>query len=218
VRDSAVDETTHHPEPNHVSQYSVTSVNQQPNTGALVIPIGILTNKQTINTHGLLDSGASGNFISSNLVKEFDIKTKKKTKPITLILADNQPSTTGSVTHETVPLDLSIEGHRTTVVFEIARALAHPVILGLPWLEANNPSINWRMKTINFPRARPRNLNSETSCRTIRTINFVIPEKYIAYSDVFSKKEADLLPMERPYDCEIPLKDEACTVTNTHDP
>ena len=40
-------------------------------------------------------------------------------------------------------------------------------------------------------------------------ITTVIPEQYWEFQDVFEKKNADILPEHRPYDCSIDLQDGA---------
>jgi hypothetical protein len=49
----------------------------------------------------------------------------------------------------------------------------------------------------------------EKSNRIGDSIPQSIPVEHHAYLDVFSKSQAELLPLERPYDCEILLKDES---------
>jgi hypothetical protein len=44
--------------------------------------------------------------------------------------------------------------HVEKIVLNIISTLHHPVILSLPWLEAHNPIIDWRSKTLTFSTQR----------------------------------------------------------------
>ena len=57
----------------------------------------------------------------------------------------------GSVTHETMPLEVTFEGHSSRIIFNVIRTPSNPVILGLSWLEKYNPSVDWKSRTVTFP-------------------------------------------------------------------
>ena len=65
--------------------------------------------------------------------------------------------------------------------------------------------------------ARTLNSSSKTAVETSEDLDEVdvnddlIPPEYLDLKKVFSKREADLLPQQRPYDCPIELKDENST-------
>jgi len=63
---------------------------------------------------------------------------------------DGRTIVSGAITHETTLLELRIDKHMEKIVLNIISTLHHPVILGLPWLEAHNPIIDWQSKTITF--------------------------------------------------------------------
>jgi len=77
----------------------------------------------------------------------------------------------GPVTHMTnVPMDIS--SHRELATFQVANLQNHEVILGMPWLRAHNPTIDWNDKRITF--------NSErctTWCLKSSPIAYAIPEE-----------------------------------------
>ena len=52
-------------------------------SNSLSIPISIeLAERETVETMGLIDSGAGGKFINQNYVKKIGLETKKLNKPI----------------------------------------------------------------------------------------------------------------------------------------
>ena len=54
-----------------------------------------------------------------------------------------RPLASGHVTHETVPLEIELEGHNSFLVFNVIKTPTSPVILGLSWLRKYNPDIDW---------------------------------------------------------------------------
>ncbi len=56
----------------------------------------------------------------------------------------------GDVTHETKPLDIILEGHRSTIVFNIINSPSNRLVLGLSWLERINPDIDWKKRKLTY--------------------------------------------------------------------
>ena len=62
------------------------------------------------------------------------------------------------VNEETSPLETQVNGKglgQTT--FDLV-SIPHEVILGISWLEATNPSIDWNARRITFGRRNPKKL------------------------------------------------------------
>jgi hypothetical protein len=98
----------------------------------------------------LVDSGATSSFIDQTFVVQHNIHVIKKSTPVPVEVIDGRTIASGAITHETTPLELCIGKHREKFVFNIISTLHHPIILGLPWLEAHNPIIDWRSRTLTF--------------------------------------------------------------------
>jgi hypothetical protein len=80
----------------------------------------------------LVDSGATSSFIDQTFIAQHNILVVKKS----------------------TPLELCIDKHTEKIVLNIISTPHHPVILGLPWLEAHNPIIDWRSRTLTFSTQR----------------------------------------------------------------
>lgn len=102
------------------------------------------------STHlGLIDCGATDNFIDKAFVERRHIPTQLKDKPEPLAMFDGRPSVAGHITRE-VKLSLSLDcgfGEQS-VLFKVTQLGSHPIVLGLPWLTANRPVFNWDTLTI----------------------------------------------------------------------
>jgi hypothetical protein len=103
-----------------------------------------------IKVKALLDSRASTSFIDKNLVKRHNLPIIPKKYPVIVEVIDGRPLISGNATHETKPLDIILEGHRSTIVFNIISSPFNPLVLGLFWLEMINPDIDWKKRKLTY--------------------------------------------------------------------
>ena len=99
----------------------------------------------------MIDSGASGIFISAQFVKHHGIATRKK-KDGGYELTAVDGSSLPDVDSETMPLQLIFQQHHETVVLDVVPMARHDIVLGTPWLERHNPHIEWRKRVLTFER------------------------------------------------------------------
>ncbi|OMJ14567.1 Retrotransposon-derived protein PEG10 [Smittium culicis] len=112
----------------------------------------------------MIDSGASGMFINKKLAKAFAIPTVPKKDPVYVEFIDGSPLNEGPITHETIPLKIQITNdHWEETTFEILSSNHADMILGLPWLERHEPTINWAKRKILFEGAYSSRLNHKSS-------------------------------------------------------
>jgi hypothetical protein len=137
----------------------------------------------------LVDSGATSSFIDQTFVVQHNIPVVKKSTPILVEVIDGRTIASGAITHETTPLELCIGKHTEKIVLNIISTLHHPIILGLPWLEAHNPIIDWRFRTLTFsaqqctfqePHAQKNTLSSLAKSPVVKN-----PKRVITNSSFF---------------------------------
>jgi hypothetical protein len=92
----------------------------------------------------LVDFGTTSSFIDQTFVTQHNIPVVKKSTPVSIEVIDGRTIASGAITHETTPLELCIGKHTEKIVLNIISTPHHPIILGIPWLEAHNPIIDWR--------------------------------------------------------------------------
>jgi len=186
---------------------------------------------QKLQVDALLDSGASACFIDEDFAKLHNFPLVKKLKSVHVEVIDGRPLSSGDVTHETKPLKVHLENHGSNIVFNVIKTPSCPVILGLSWLDRYNPSIDWMLRKVTFPtkkksaktlsRNKPLFIGARafmkeakqnspfvvfaTPTRENATPTLIIPKQYEEFKDIFEKKNADMLPEHRPYDCAIDL-------------
>ena len=115
----------------------------------IMIQIQLQGEKETVIINAMIDSGATEDFIDSEVCKKHGIKMIKAKNPREIYLVDGKPSAMGPITYlMEVPIDIS--NHRELATFQVANLQHHEVILGMPWLREHNPTIDWREKQITF--------------------------------------------------------------------
>ena len=95
----------------------------------------------------LVDSGASGNFISEHLVSEHDLRTMRSHEKMQVHLADGSMRASNCMVKDA---QVSYEEHAEFLDFHVMKLPKYDAILGKPWLDRWNPSIDWRAGTISI--------------------------------------------------------------------
>ena len=119
------------------------------NKNSLTIPLKIKTKKETIETNALLDSGAGGEFIDQNYAKTLNLPLKTLGKPIPAINVDGTLNKKGTIKHY-VNLELEVLGQPQTIWLLVTRLGKQKILLGFPWLQKNNPLIDWQTGTFQW--------------------------------------------------------------------
>src|SRR3954453_11661559 len=112
----------------------------------------ILINGVTANI--MIDSEATGNFITPQFIARAKISTQQKLTPVQINTIDGKPFDEGTLGEETTPVPMNFEHHLEMIQFDTAKIARYDAILGMPWLEEHNPNIDWATQDIDFPRCR----------------------------------------------------------------
>ena len=87
----------------------------------------------------MVDSGAMGNFIRPQFVKEHELVTKTHTP----LIVNDVNSCLLSHVDQQVEVWMKVGNHAETLTFDIVPLGKHNIVLGLPWLQWHNPMIHW---------------------------------------------------------------------------
>ncbi len=136
----------------HLCKGSYSTVGSSPSFTQYVDIICIPEDIPQVST--LVDSGATSSFIDQTFVAQHNILVVKKLTPVPVEVIDGRTIASGAITHETTLLELCIGTHTEKIVLNIISTPHHPIILGLPWLKAHNPIIDWRSRTLTFSAQR----------------------------------------------------------------
>ncbi len=197
-------------------------VSKLPHIDALLIHMN-----QSFPAKVLVDSGASGNFISSLFLTQINIPRHQNATHYQITNIQGKPLGKGLVRSRTPEVTLRIGSlHSEYISFLVLEDATVDIILGRPWLALHHPDIHWNSGEVlkwsdycfkecltNLP-VPPQADTSAFVCSTsiespIPQHTVQIPTEYQAFQDVFSKSAATRLPPHRPWDCAIDLLPEA---------
>jgi len=140
--------------PNITSQ-EVRKVTQQLNATGQA---GQIYCKVQINGHiqsAMIDSGATGNFIAPEAAKYLEIPLQTKQHPYRLQLVDGQlAGSDGKISQETIPVRMGITQHTEVIQLDVVPLGQQQIILGMPWLKAHNPKIDWAQGIVTFDQCK----------------------------------------------------------------
>jgi hypothetical protein len=108
-------------------------------------PINLRSASLTSEIDALIDSGATDNFISPAIVTLFKIPTQPLEQPQNLRNVNGTPNKIGELT-QVIYLTLRYKGSHTQM-FYVADLGSDHMLLGMPFLSAKNPKINWTSRT-----------------------------------------------------------------------
>ena len=92
----------------------------------------------------LIDSGSTGNYVSAQVCTVHGLMVREDPKPDQLTMADGSKTETTSL----IRLTFKCGEYRGSVQAKIFPGLQKPMILGFPWLQRENPQIDWAQKAV----------------------------------------------------------------------
>jgi len=133
----------------------------------------------------LLDSGATGMFMDRKFAEKHGFRMDELEKPLMVTNVDGSNNSGGRITHE-VECNVYYRGHQERMRFDLCNLGRTDVILGMPWLVAHNPEIDWEKGEVKMTRCplwcgkdnRSKEMRRET--RTVereKAINWAADEK-----------------------------------------
>lgn len=164
--------------------------------------------KVSVNLQGrtvtaLLDTGATRNFVSTRLARKLKTFLRQKENPYPLRMADNTPVdyNGGWVTEELDGVKLSVDKRTERLTLDVVKT-EHDVVLGMPWLVAANPWIDWTTRQLHAVGDDDQYLEYWEEAKE----DVEIPREYQEFEDLFKEREGlAALPEHRPWDHEIPI-------------
>jgi hypothetical protein len=127
--------------------------------------VKLLVNNQIVETTALVDSGATGNFLDLGLLSLANFPLQRLPKPIQAYNVDGSTNRKGTILWKTkIPvLPFQENNGLELMIVSLGR---RQIILGMPWLKAQNPHIDWKANTLSLP-ASPR------------TEDHITPQRYL---------------------------------------
>jgi hypothetical protein len=197
----------------------------------------IYTESERVEEEALLDSGATECFIHPRFATKYNLSGQTLDKPRHVRNVDGTTNRMGQIKEE-VLLMIQYQDTITKHRFLLADIGEDNLILGYPFFEAGNPSINWTEGTIDqnitlsaleeweelpedmlfHPRiakvTMAQQLAEQAADQKVRTWQEIVPQRYHRHGKVFLEQASERFPGPRPWDHAIDLKQDAPTSIN----
>lgn len=110
----------------------------------------------------LIDSGASGDFINTAFVNKNNIKTirNENNNNKIIVMANGSKCNSDRIVESAV---VKIGSYKDTVSFTALELNQYDAILGMPWLEKNNPKIDFRNRSVELKNNQTIDVETATS-------------------------------------------------------
>jgi len=164
----------------------------------------------------LLDSGATGLFMDTAFTKEKRFKIEKLKNPLLVRNVDGTANVGGAITHQ-VECNMFFKGHIERVRMDVCNLGKTEVILGMPWLAAHNPEIDWKKGEVKMTQCPPiygkktqegkRKEKKTEKDEDEEVLRKLVPKRFWKWRKVFEKKESERIPVQKAWDHTIELKE-----------
>jgi len=110
-----------------------------------------LENHEGVAVKALLDSGATGLFMDTTFAREKEFKMERMKNPLLVKNMDGTVNMGGAITHQ-VECNMFFKGHKERVRMNVCNLGKTEIILGMLWLAAHNPEIDWEKGEVKMTR------------------------------------------------------------------
>jgi len=175
-----------------------------------------LESHKGVAVKALLDSGATGLFMDTTFAKEKGFKIERMKNPLLVKNVDGTVNVGGAIMHQ-VECNMFFKGHVERVRMDMCNLGKTEVILGMPWLVAHNPEIDWEKGEVKITRCPPicgkRKQEEKKEVKRIEknedeeTLRKLVPKRFWKWKKVFGKRESEKMPVQKAWDHTIELKE-----------
>jgi len=175
-----------------------------------------LENHKGVVVKALLDSGATGLFMDTTFAREKGFKIEKMKYSLLVKNMDGTVNVGEAITHQ-VGCNMFFKGHIERVRMDVCNLGKTEVILGMLWLVAHNPEIDWEKGEVKMTRCPPicRKKKQEERKKEVKkieknkneeTLRKLVPKRFWKWKKVFGKRESERMPVRKAWDHAIELK------------
>jgi len=167
----------------------------------------------------MIDCGANRSYASLQTGERLKHRKREKQEPYPLNMADGSPvEHDGGWIRKEVQARLKIADHEENITLDIA-PIKYDIILGMDWLQRNNPAIDWRERTLEFPKCSGKRTGARSTPkghhmaraiwvrpqgRVLASTDQPLPSEYQDFEQLFKEREGEAaLPKHQPWDHEI---------------
>jgi len=107
-----------------------------------------------VTVKALLDSGVTGMFMDKKMAAKHGFRLQKLERPVAVRNVDGTNNSEGAIIYQ-VEVDVYYKSHVERMRMDVCDLGKTDVILGVPWLQAHNPEINWETEEVKMTRCPP---------------------------------------------------------------
>jgi len=176
-----------------------------------------LENYEGVAVKALLDSGATGLFMDMTFAREKGFKMERMKNSLLVKNVDGTVNVGGAIMYQ-VECNMFFKGHIERVRIDVCNLGKTEVILGMPWLVAHNPEIDWEKKEVKMTRClficgKGKQEKKKKEVKKIKkdedeeTLRKLVPKRFWKWKKVFGKRESERMPVQKAWDHTIELKE-----------
>jgi len=176
-----------------------------------------LESHEEIAVKALLDSRATGLFMDTTFAKKKVFKIEKLKKPLLVRNVNGTANAGRAITHQ-VEYNMFFKGHMERAKIDVCNLGKTELILGMPWLAAHNPEIDWEKGEVKMTCCPPicGRRKQEVKEKKVRkmekdenkeVLKRLVPRRFWKWKKVFGKKESERMPVRKIWDHAIELKE-----------
>ena len=155
----------------------------------------------------LLDSGATGLFMDMTFAREKGFKMEKLKNPLLVRNIDRTVNVEGAITYQ-VECNMFFKGHMERARMDVCNLGKTEVILGMLWLTAHNPEINWEKEEVEMTHCPPicekrkqeekrKEVKKVERDENKKTLKKLVPKRFWRWGKVFGKRKSERMPVQK---------------------
>jgi len=166
-----------------------------------------LESHERVAVKTLLDSGATGLFMDMTFAREKGFKIEKLKNPLLVRNIDRTVNVEGAITYQ-VECNMFFKGHMERARMDVCNLGKKEVILGMPWLAAHNPEIDWEKGEVEMMHCLPicGKRKQEEKRKEVKkverdedkeTLKKLVLKRFWRWGKIFRKKKSERMPVQK---------------------
>jgi len=138
-------------------------------------------------------------------------------RPLLVRNVDGMVNAGGAITHQ-VECNMFFKGHVKRAIMDVCNLGKTELILGMPWLAAHNPEIDWERGEVKMTCCPPicgrrkQGVEEKKVWKTEKdedkeVLKRLVPQKFWKWKKVFGKRESERMPARKVWNHAIELKE-----------
>jgi len=147
----------------------------------LNIRIEKIDTHESVAVKVLLDSGMMGMFMDKKTAAKHGFMLKKLERPIMVRNVDRTNNSGGAIIHQ-VEANVYYKGHVERMRMDVCNLGKTEAILGMLWLQAHNPEINWKTGEVKMMRCPPLCGRRPREVKRVKRVATLEEEKIVRWA------------------------------------